>query len=113
MSETDTRKRGEATKAALLCALFIPGSGQLYNRHYTRGAIMMVVFTAASLAVLVPVAYSIALYFIHLGNANPEQAALALNYLYDNGLNLAFLTLVSIGLYIYSIVDAYYQSPYK
>lgn len=112
MNAEPSSGKGHASKAALLSALVVPGAGQLYNRQWLKGAITMVVFTVASLAVLIPVGYAVALYLIHIGQGNVEQATRAVQYVYDSWINLTFLTLVTIFVYIYSVIDAYRNSPY-
>lgn len=102
--------RGEAVKAALLSALVLPGAGQLYNRQWMKGCLVIFLFLAASLGVLIPLTLVVVNYYMHLGAGNVEAAEQSLSVLSSQWIQLAFLVLASGVIYVYSIVDAYRQN---
>lgn len=99
--------KGRMAKAALLSALLIPGAGQIFNREWAKGVFVALVFLAASLALLIPLGYGVALYYLELHQGNLEQADKAWVFIRENTLNFIFLGVCSMALYIYSIWDAY------
>ncbi|MBI1388357.1 MAG: hypothetical protein GC154_07910 [bacterium] len=105
--------RGEAIKAAMLSALVIPGAGQWYNRQWLKGTFVCLVFLIASLAVLLPLGYFIAMYYIQIGQNNLDQAEKSIQFLRNEFSNFCILAFSSIVLYIYSIWDAYAQALRK
>ncbi len=94
-------------QAALLSALVIPGAGQLYNCQWGKGIGILLVFLVASLAVLIPITLAIVGYYISLGSGNIDNAAQALKPISEEWVHLLVLLVASLGIYIYSIVDAY------
>ena len=96
-------------RAALLSALVIPGAGQLYNCQWVKGIALIVLFLVCSLAVLIPITLAVVGYYISLGAGNIDNAALALQPLIEEWIHLAVLVVASIGIYLYSIIDAYRQ----
>ncbi|MFB3788858.1 MAG: DUF5683 domain-containing protein [bacterium] len=103
----DSRSRGEAWKAALLSALVLPGAGQLYNRQWLKGFLVLALFLAASLGVLIPLTLVMVNYYLNLGAGNVEAAEQSLLSMNSQWIQMAFLVLASFGIYVYSIVDAY------
>ncbi len=106
----DSRTRGEAWKAALLSALVLPGAGQLYNRQWLKGFLVLALFLAASLGVLIPLTLVMVNYYLNLGAGDVEAAEQSLTALNSQWPQMAALVLASIGIYVYSIVDAYRQA---
>ncbi len=102
-----TPPRSEAMKAALLSALAAPGAGQLYNRQWLKGVFVGTVFLIASLALLVPVGYFLAVYYLEIGQGNIEKAGQSLQFLRDEFYTFLVLAVASAALYVYSIYDAY------
>ncbi|MDP8246255.1 MAG: hypothetical protein P9L94_19385 [Candidatus Hinthialibacter antarcticus] len=101
--------RSEAMKAALLSALVVPGAGQLYNRQWAKAVFVGIVFLIASLALLIPIGYFLAMYFLEIGQGNVEQAADSLQFLSDEFYTFCVLAVASVVLYVYSIYDAYVE----
>lgn len=105
---TKTAPKNEAVKAALLSALVIPGAGQCYNRQWGKGLFIAVVFTVATLAALIPLAYAAVQYLAQFaGGAAGGQPQPYLAMLAGKLPALATLVGASLLLYVYSIVDAY------
>ena len=109
MNNASPPPRSEAMKAALLSALVVPGAGQLYNRQWAKAAFVGIVFLIASLALLIPIGYFLAMYFLQIGQGNVEQAADSLQFLRDEFYTFCVLAVASIALYVYSIYDAYVE----
>ncbi|MBZ0254604.1 hypothetical protein K8I31_00985 [bacterium] len=99
--------QSEAMKAALLSALVVPGAGQLYNRQWVKAAFVIIVFLIASLALLIPIGYFIAMYFLQIGQGNVDQAEQSLQFLNDEFNTFCVLGVSCIILYVYSVYDAY------
>ncbi|RJP18217.1 MAG: hypothetical protein C4527_29375 [Candidatus Omnitrophota bacterium] len=98
---------GAAARAALLSAFVVPGAGQIYNREWVKGIFLAFLFLAASLAVLVPITIAIILYYSNLNSGDPDQALQPLQALWEARVQLIVLSVSSVILYIYSIMDAY------
>lgn len=99
--------RGKAVHAALLSALVIPGAGQIYNRCWGKGFALLILFLVCSLAVLIPITLAVAGYYLCMTAGNVDNAAKMLQPLFDEWIHLAILAIASVGIYIYSIVEAY------
>jgi TM2 domain-containing membrane protein YozV len=108
--QVKTSNSGNAMKAALLSALVVPGAGQIFNRQWSKGIVIAILFLIASLAVLVAIGLMLVGYYISLSAGNVEGAANSIQKVTENWISLLFLTVMSVVLYIYSIVDAYRQS---
>lgn len=111
VSQEDKKK--EATKSALLSAVVIPGAGQMYNGELVKGLLIALIFTVASLSLLIPISYAAIVYI--LGWSDPASPAFQESYqnidpftmIKDQQLSFITLLVVSIILYIYAIMDAY------
>jgi TM2 domain-containing membrane protein YozV len=99
--------KSEAAKAALLSALLIPGAGQLYNREWTKGGFILFTFLLASLGALIPITLVAINYYMTVAQGNLDAAAASLLPMREAWSRLVILILISILLYIYSILDAY------
>lgn len=100
-------QHGDAVKAAMLSALVIPGAGQLLNRQWGKGFGIMLLFLVTSLAVLVPITLAMLGYYLNIASGNVDNAAQALQGLRGEWIHIVVLVIVSIAVYVYSIVDAY------
>jgi hypothetical protein len=100
-------QRGDAMKAAMLSALVIPGAGQLLNRQWGKGFGIMLLFLVTSLAVLGPITLAFLGYYLNIASGNLDNAAQSLQEISDQWIHLVVLLIVSIAVYVYSIVDAY------
>lgn len=107
MNNNPSAKRSDAMKAALLSATVMPGAGQLYNRDWLKGALLIVVFLVASLALFVPLGYALALYYLELNQGNLAQSAKSLEFVRENTINFILLGIACLLMYVYSIIDAY------
>jgi len=105
----EKNRKADAARAALLSAFVIPGAGQMYNRQWGKGVFLAILFLVASLFVLIVLTYTVVRYYLAL-QSDPEQALKELRVLAETKWQLITLTLVSVVLYIYSIVDAYKQN---
>jgi TM2 domain-containing membrane protein YozV len=101
------KKDSEAMKAALLSAFVLPGLGQMYNRQWGKGLFVAFTFLLSSLGVLIPVTIGVASYYIAAAQADLEKASAALDPIKNVWIHLIVLTVLSVILYIYSIVDSY------
>ncbi len=107
------QKRSDAAKSALLSALVIPGAGQLYNRQWVKGIFIAVIFTVASLSLLIPLTYDAILYYTGISNPNSPsfnpafQDANPFTHLNERQYSIITLLVVSVVLYVYGIYDAY------
>lgn len=99
--------RSEAAKAALLSAFVIPGAGQIYNGQWFKGIFLAIVFLIASVAFLIPVTVAVVGYYLAIGQGDTITAERALQSGLGMKYQLAVLFLVSLVLYLYSIVDSY------
>jgi TM2 domain-containing membrane protein YozV len=102
-----TENKGEDYKAAMLSALVIPGAGQFYNRQWGKGLFVMIAFLLSSLGVIVPITIGIILYLQKTMQADVEGARSAIEPILHLWIHLIVLTIISVILYVYSIVDSY------
>ncbi len=101
--------KSSALKAALLSAFVLPGAGQIFNRQWGKGLFLGLMFLVASLSVLIPLTLIVAGYYIALGSGSVEALEAPIQNLKDMMWSLIVLAIVSLVLYIYSVVDAYKQ----
>ena len=73
-------------------------------------AVVLALFLAASLGVLIPLTLVMVNYYLNLGAGDVEAAEQSLTALNSQWPQMAALVLASIGIYVYSIVDAYRQA---
>ena len=101
--------QSDALKAALLSALVIPGAGQLFNREWVKSIFIMVVFLASSLGFLIPITLAVVGYYLAMAQADGDAASRALQPMWTMQTQLITLVLVTIIIYVYSVIDAYRQ----
>jgi cytochrome c biogenesis protein CcdA len=101
--------QSDAVKAALLSALVIPGAGQLFNREWVKAIFIMVVFLASSLGFLIPITLAVVGYYLAMAQADGDAASRALQPMWTMQTQLITLVLVTIIIYVYSVIDAYRQ----
>lgn len=99
--------RTEGAKAAMLSAFVLPGVGQIYNGQWGRGLFIGLVFLVASVAFLIPLTVGVISYYLEIGKGDAEAAQQALLSIWELRYQLVLLVVVSVVLYIYSVIDAY------
>lgn len=107
IQQSSSPRRSRSAQAALLSALVIPGAGQIYNGQWGKGIFIAVLFLTSSLAVLVPISLAVVGYYLCITAGNVDNAGQALQPMLDQWIHLVVLACATVGVYVYSIVDAY------
>ncbi|MBN2329739.1 MAG: hypothetical protein JXR73_21540 [Candidatus Omnitrophica bacterium] len=105
--DPSTGRRSDAMRAALLSAFVVPGAGQLYNGQWLKGFGILALTLICFLALLIPITLAIVGYYLSISAGSVENAGQALQPLVDNWIHLVVLVAACLGIYVYSIVDAY------
>ncbi|MGC9326790.1 MAG: hypothetical protein ACP5I1_04075 [Candidatus Hinthialibacter sp.] len=100
-------RRSDAMRAAMLSAFVIPGAGQVYNGQWLKGLGILALSLLCFLALLIPVTLAIVGYYLSLSAGGVENAGQALQPLVDRWIHLVVLAAACLGIYVYSIIDAY------
>ena len=103
----ETNPQTEAWKAALLSALIIPGAGQLFNQQWIKGFFVLFIFLISSLGVLLPITIGLVRYTTASLQGSMDEANAVVATLMAYWISMLILTLVSIVLYVYSIIDSF------
>ena len=102
----------KAVKAALLSGLVFPGAGQIYLKRYRRGLVLILTVLAALMAVVVRAAVAAFRVLEEMQRAgktpDPETiTTLATQYALPYAAYFQVGSLIIVGCWIFSIIDAY------
>jgi len=79
----------------------------MYNGQWGKGIFIAVLFLTSSLAVLVPITLAVVGYYLCITAGNLDNAGQALQPMIDQWIHLVVLAGAAVGVYVYSIIDAY------